>query len=91
MSDSDNVLIFGGTGNIGQNITQAILDAKPSFDKVAIFTSLATVENKKEQLDTWKGQGLKVIVGDLTKDEDVSKAYEGENKIFECYLLCLCC
>lgn len=77
MSDSKDILIFGGTGAIGQYITQAILDAKPSFDKVAIFTSPSTVENKKEQLEKWKGQGLKVIVGDLTKDEDVLGAYEG--------------
>lgn len=87
MSDSKDILIFGGTGKIGQNITQAILDARPSFDKVAIFTSPSTVENKKEQLEKWKGQGLKIIVGDLTKEDDVLKAYEGASKTLKYYFV----
>lgn len=71
-----NIIIFGGTGVIGKYITSAILASKESFDRVALFTSASTVSSKKEQLEEWKHQGLDIVVGDLTKDDDVLSAYK---------------
>ena len=81
MSSTRGILIFGGTGVIGKFITEKILAAKESFGKVAIFTSQSTVEGKKDLLEKWKKQGLEVIVGDLTQDEQVLKAYESKSLI----------
>ena len=78
MASSNNILIFGSTGIIGKYITNAILASKPSFGKIAIFTSPSTKETKKELLEKWKGQGLEIITGDLTKDEDVEEAYKSQ-------------
>ncbi|GAB7354528.1 hypothetical protein MBLNU459_g4992t1 [Dothideomycetes sp. NU459] len=74
--ESKNILIFGGTGVIGKYLTQALLDAKASFDRIAIITSKTTVEDKANQLQRWKTQGLEVITGDLTKDDEVLEAYK---------------
>lgn len=76
MSASKNILVFGGTGVIGQYITQALLDSKSSFGRIAIFTSANTVSSKASQLSKWKEQGLEVITGDLTKDDQVAEAYK---------------
>lgn len=76
MDSPKNILVIGATGVIGVFITQAILDASASFGNVAIFTSQSTVENKKELLQKWQEQGVEVIVGDLTKDTDISEAYK---------------
>jgi len=42
------ILIIGATGAIGTPITSQIVAAKSSFDKIAILTSRATVEGKKD-------------------------------------------
>lgn len=76
-SPSKNILIFGGTGVIGKFITQGLLNANPSFDRVAIFTSASTAQNKTALLEPWKQQGLEIIVGDITSDSDVLSAYKG--------------
>ncbi|KAL1305792.1 hypothetical protein AAFC00_003956 [Neodothiora populina] len=76
MSATRNILIFGGTGVIGKFITDALITARSAFGDIAIFTSQTTVESKKAQLEQWQSRGLKVIVGDLAKQEDVLKAYE---------------
>ncbi|OGM48954.1 isoflavone reductase family protein [Aspergillus bombycis] len=74
-----NILLFGATGNIGSYILDAILAAREEFDRVAIFTSLATAAAKKDFLDDLKrSKNVEVLVGDLQQDEDaVKKAYEG--------------
>lgn len=77
MSRPNSILIFGATGVIGKFITGAIVNAQPAFDKVSIFTSQNTIENKKSEVEALKAKGVNFIVGDLTKDEDVLKAYEG--------------
>lgn len=69
--------MFGATGYIGVYIIEAIIKAKASFGRIAIITSPGTAENKAKQLEKLKEQGVEVIVGDVTKAEDVLKAYEG--------------
>ena len=69
--------MFGATGYIGAYIIEAIVKAKASFGRIAIITSPGTAENKATKLEKLREQGVEVIVGDVTKAEDVLKAYEG--------------
>ncbi len=69
--------MFGATGYIGVYILEAIIKAKASFGRVAILTSPGTAERKAEHIQNLKDQGVEVIVGDVTKSEDVLEAYEG--------------
>jgi len=71
------VLIIGATGAIGTPITSQIVAAKSSFDKIAILTSRATVEGKKDVIQELEGEGVVVKVGDLGAEADVKTAYEG--------------
>jgi hypothetical protein len=74
---SKNILVFGATGTIGTFIIGAIVEAKASFDRIAIFTSPNTVETKKEHIGELKASGVEIIVGDVRNEKDVLKAYEG--------------
>ncbi|PVI06883.1 NAD(P)-binding protein [Periconia macrospinosa] len=75
------ILIFGATGVIGKYITQALIDNKSKFEKIGIFTSQSTVDNKKEEIERLKSEGLDVIVGDIRNEGDVVKAYEGYDTV----------
>ncbi|CAK7206470.1 hypothetical protein SEUCBS139899_009266 [Sporothrix eucalyptigena] len=74
------LLIFGATGAIGKYITEAILAASPKFENVAIFTSANTVATKPDLLARWKASGtpISVVVGDVTNEDDVKRAYQTE-------------
>lgn len=78
------ILIFGATGNIGRFITSAILDAKPNFKQVAIFTSPSTVSAKPDLLSAWKAKGASVITGDVTSSGDVTAAYKDVDTVVSC-------
>ncbi|KAL0942901.1 isoflavone reductase family protein [Colletotrichum truncatum] len=75
------ILVFGATGNIGLFITEALLDAKPAFDQVTIFTSRSTVENKADLLDGWKKKGAKIISGNVDDNEQVKAAYKDADTV----------
>ena len=77
MTTPSNLLIFGATGVIGKFITEQVVAAKSNFSRVAIFTSPGTVENKKDEIEKLKAQGVEVIVGDVTNESDVRDAYQG--------------
>ncbi|KAJ3567832.1 hypothetical protein NPX13_g6634 [Xylaria arbuscula] len=75
-----NILIFGGTGAIGKHITSAIVSAKASpGHTISLFTSESTVSNPDKQalLSAWKSEGLRIITGDISNADDVTRAYEG--------------
>ncbi|KAM0561594.1 hypothetical protein ACHAPJ_002762 [Fusarium lateritium] len=76
-----SILIFGATGTIGRYITNAIVNAKPGFDQVSIFTSEDTVTKKAEYIGELKSKGVKIITGDVTNEEDVKKAYQGVDTV----------
>jgi uncharacterized protein YbjT (DUF2867 family) len=82
MAEKENLLMFGATGYIGIYIIEAIIKAKSSFGRIAIITSPGTAETKANQLEKLKEQGVEVIVGDVTKAEDVLNAYEGLHPIW---------
>lgn len=73
----ENLLMFGSTGLIGIYILEAIIEKKDAFGRIAIITSPGTANSKAELLEGLKRKGVQVIVGDVTKEEDVLKAYEG--------------
>lgn len=76
-----HILLFGATGQIGTFITEALINAKPSFDRLTVFTSPSTASNKPDLLNRWKSQGVSVIVGDVDKAEDVRAAYQGVDTV----------
>lgn len=71
------ILIIGATGVIGKPITDQILVVKANFDRIAILTSSNTVTTKTDQVQALTAQGVDVLVGDLSKEGEVKKAYEG--------------
>ncbi|KAJ4990767.1 NmrA-like family protein [Stagonosporopsis vannaccii] len=76
-----SVLIFGATGVIGKYITQEIVNARSSFDKIGLFTSPSTVKNKPDEINHWEENGVDINVGDVTSEEDVKKAFEGYDTV----------
>jgi nucleoside-diphosphate-sugar epimerase len=78
---SKKILVFGATGVIGKYILQEIVNARSLFDKIGLFTSPSTVENKSEEIQKWRDEGVDVIVGDVSSEEDVEKAYQGYDTV----------
>ncbi|KAJ5760626.1 hypothetical protein N7520_007782 [Penicillium odoratum] len=74
---SKNLLLFGATGAIGSFILEAILSARPQFDRVAIFTSPRTAETKASHLEKLKAQNVEIIVGDIEDEDAIKAAYTG--------------
>jgi uncharacterized protein YbjT (DUF2867 family) len=71
------ILVFGATGVIGKYIIREIVNARSSFERIGLFTSPQTAETKSSELDGWRDAGVEVIVGDVTSEADIKKAYEG--------------
>jgi hypothetical protein len=80
-ASSKDILIIGATGVIGKFITNALVDVKASFGRIAIFTSPNTVSAKADYIKHLKDAGVEVIVGDITKESDVLAAYKGFDTI----------
>ncbi|KAK5989207.1 Phenylcoumaran benzylic ether reductase PT1 [Cladobotryum mycophilum] len=76
-----HILLFGATGNIGRYITQSIVQARPSFPKITVFTSANTVSKKPELINSWKSSGVSIITGDLTNSANVEEAYRGVDTV----------
>ncbi|KAJ5648119.1 hypothetical protein N7490_004491 [Penicillium lividum] len=78
---SKNLLLFGATGAIGSFILEAILSARPQFNRVAIFTSPRTAETKASHLEELKAQNVEIIVGDIEDEDAIKAAYTGIDTI----------
>jgi len=78
MAPKENLLLLGATGYIGSYILDQIIAAKPSFGRIAIFTSPKTAETKAEKIEKLKAQGVEVIIGNTGNDEELLKAFEGQ-------------
>lgn len=79
-----NLLIIGATGVIGRPITKEIIKAKSSFGRIAILTSESTVQTKSEEINDFQQSGVEVLIGDITKEEDVKKAYHDIDTVISC-------
>jgi len=72
-----NILIIGATGLIGKYITTEIIKAKASFGRIIVFTSENTIHKKSSQINELKHSGIEILVGDITKEQEVKRAYQG--------------
>jgi uncharacterized protein YbjT (DUF2867 family) len=72
-----NLLVFGATGAIGSYIIAAIVNAKDSFGRIAVFTSPNTLSTKATEINALRDNGVEIITGDVTKKEDVVAAFQG--------------
>lgn len=79
-----NILIFGGTGLIGEHISNAIVANKQHFNRIALFTSTNTLWTKPDHIDSLKAEGVEIIVGDLKLAGDVNEAYNGIDTVVSC-------
>ena len=75
---AENILLFGATGLIGKFILESILNNRSHFSRIAVFTSPSTLDKKKDTIESIKGNGVEVIVGDVRNEKDVLNAYNGE-------------
>jgi NmrA-like family protein len=80
-SQPKKILVFGATGTIGKFITEALVDAGGSFSRLAVFTSVNTIETKAAYIQSLKQRGVEVIAGDINNDNDILAAYEGFDTI----------
>ncbi|KAF2714067.1 NAD(P)-binding protein [Pleomassaria siparia CBS 279.74] len=78
---SKMILLFGGTGLIGRYILASLVSANPPFEKIAIFTSPDTAENKSADIAKLKEKGVQVVIGHVNSEEDVKKAFEGYDTV----------
>jgi uncharacterized protein YbjT (DUF2867 family) len=77
-SPSKKILVLGSTGVIGKVLVNALINAKGNFERIGIFTSADTARSKAALLETFKAQGVDIIIGDLYNEADVLEAYKGD-------------
>lgn len=84
MTTKPNILIIGGTGLIGEHISNAIVASREHFDRIALFTSANTVFTKAAFVDGLKARDVEIIVGDIKLADDVREAYSGFDTVVSC-------
>jgi nucleoside-diphosphate-sugar epimerase len=84
MAVSQNILIIGGTGLIGEHISNAIVASREHFKRIALFTSANTIFTKAAFVDGLKAKGVEIIVGDIKLADDVREAYTGFDTVISC-------
>lgn len=84
MATSENILIIGGTGLIGEHISNAIVAARKHFNRIALFTSANTIFTKSAFVDGLKAKGVEIIVGDIKLADDVKEAFTGFDTVISC-------
>lgn len=84
MATTQNILIVGGTGLIGEHISNAIVAAREHFGRIALFTSTNTVFTKSDFVDGLKAKGVEIIEGDIKLADDVREAFKGFDTVISC-------
>lgn len=84
MTTSSNILIIGGTGLIGEHISNAIVSARQHFNRIALFTSANTIFTKSEFIDDLKAKDVEIIVGDIKLADDIREAFTGFDTVISC-------
>lgn len=67
-----NVLILGGTGNLGSHLTQELLNQ--TDDQITVFARHANNQQSNSRLH--------FIHGDATNQTDLSQALNGQNVVY---------
>lgn len=81
---TENILIFGATGLIGDHIANAIINSKADFGRIGIFTSPSTLQNKANDIDAFKAKGIEIFSGDINLAGDVEQALKGFDTVVSC-------
>jgi nucleoside-diphosphate-sugar epimerase len=68
-----NILVTGGTGFIGRSLINRLIQG-PYKIKV--------ISRNKEAADLWHSPHVEIIIGDITKPEDLEKAFEGIDVVY---------
>ena len=84
MAVSENILIIGGTGLIGEHISNAVVASREHFKRIALFTSANTIFTKAAFVDGLKAKGVEIIVGDIKLADDVREAFTGFDTVISC-------
>ncbi|KAL7941399.1 NAD(P)-binding protein [Trichoderma barbatum] len=79
-----HILVLGSTGNVGKSIMDAVVSARPAFDKLSIFTSEKTAASKPDLINGWKSAGVSIILGDIMNSQDIETTYRGVDTIISC-------
>ncbi|KUI65957.1 Isoflavone reductase [Cytospora mali] len=74
---SKKVLVLGSTGVIGKVLVNALISANANFERIGIFTSAETVDNKKDLIESYRSKGVDIVTGDVYDDNDVLEAFKG--------------
>jgi uncharacterized protein YbjT (DUF2867 family) len=69
---------------VGQHITNAIVNSKSDFGRIAIFTSNNTLKSKSDEINALKSKGVEVFSGDITSADDVTEALNGFDTVVSC-------
>lgn len=84
MATTSNILIIGGTGLIGEHISNALVASRQHFNRIALFTSANTIFTKSAFVDGLKSQNVEIIVGDIKLADDVREAFSGFDTVISC-------
>ncbi|KAH8550696.1 hypothetical protein BGW37DRAFT_498058 [Umbelopsis sp. PMI_123] len=80
MSSFKSIAVIGGSGNIGQFIVNALLDAKV-FSTIKVLTRLESAKAAPEKLNNLKAKGAQVVAVDLTNEDAVADALQGADAV----------
>lgn len=69
-----NILIIGATGTIGTYITRAIINARPHFGRICIYTSAKTIHEKVRHIAALETCGLEIHAGELSDEKAFKEA-----------------
>ncbi|KUI62413.1 Isoflavone reductase [Cytospora mali] len=74
---SKKILVLGSTGVIGKVLVNALISANANFERIGIFTSAETVDNKKDLIESYRSKGVDIVIGDVNDDNDMLEAFKG--------------
>jgi len=69
------ILVIGGTGFLGNQIAEALVQSK-KFN-VKVLMRKESLESKKSQIESLRSKGAEIIEGDVTSVEDLTRAAKG--------------
>ncbi|QIX01487.1 hypothetical protein AMS68_007004 [Peltaster fructicola] len=79
-----HVLIFGGTGLLGEHITNAIVHSADKLGQISLFTSENTIWTKSEYINLLKQRGVTILSGNISSKHDVTEAFTGVDIVVSC-------